>query len=107
MSYLEQIRSAIHEGRELTYTYRRLDRASGERTGVPYVVYRSKNGSLLVDIWKTSGAQTDPTATTPGWHSYLLEGIAVVKVGNKTPNPPKFKLNSPRKYEHIIYRPGR
>ena len=106
MSYLEQIRTAIHEGREITYTYRRLNRAIGERTGVPYVVYRAKSGSLLIDIWKTGGAPTDPSRQLPAWHSYMLEGIAVVRVGDKVPNPPKFSLYPPRKYEMVIYRPG-
>lgn len=79
-----ELRRAIQGRRKIVYTYDREDQAQGEREGEPHVLFFTKNGHLMVHIWKTGGVQTDETKPLPAWRQYRLERLSVVEVQEET-----------------------
>ena len=63
------------------------DHPSGEREGHPHIVFRTKNGHVMVHIWKTGGVQKNPDSKLPGWGSYHLSDIVLLRTdGDFTPD---------------------
>lgn len=80
MTTEQEICRAIREHRRIIYTYDRPDRAQGRREGNPHIVFYTKNGHLLVHMWKIGGVSTDPHAPLPDWRSYYLDNLTVVEI---------------------------
>ena len=88
---------AIREQRKIVYTYNKPNLVNGEREGDPHIVYVTKNGHWMVDIWKTGGLITDYTKEFPGWSYYHLSYINILRLGDNfichykfDPRAPKF-----------------
>ena len=99
MATEQEICEAIQSRKQIVYTCTGGHHAAGEREGNPHIVYNAKSGRTIVSIWKTGGVQTKPDGVLPGWRSYGLDDIQLLRCdGNFTPQP---DFNPERYYETL------
>lgn len=88
-----EICKAIQSQKQIVYTCIGEKHVAGDREGNPHILYQSKNGHVLVHIWKTGGVQTDPSGVLPGWRSYHLSDIQLSQVGDSFETEESFNIH--------------
>lgn len=96
MATEQEICTFIKNRQSIVYLYEKAGRAIGERTGAPHIIYRTtRSRSVIVEIWKTGGVQTNPGLEIPGGRSYSLANIVILRVnGNFQPQKTKLEGGS-------------
>ena len=74
---------AIQARQQIIYTCTGGDHVPGEREGNPHIIHRTKNGYVMIHIWKMGGVSTDSSAPLPDWRSYHLSDIKLLSVGDQ------------------------
>ena len=74
---------AIQARQQIIYTCTGDNHVPGEREGNPHIIYRTKNEHVMIHIWQTGGVSTDPGGPLPGWRSYHLSDIKLLRIGDQ------------------------
>jgi len=94
---------AIAERKPVEFDYSVPGAAPGKRIGHPHAVFSTSQGHIHVDIYKISGACTDPSDALPIWKEYRIEFISNMVLLEHEPFEiaPSFNMEA-NKYEKII-----
>ncbi|HLG36349.1 MAG TPA: hypothetical protein VI757_15835 [Bacteroidia bacterium] len=107
MDNLEILTKAIQLQKPISFEYNAPKHVVGKRYGNPYAVYIDVGtNNILMDIYRTSGAQTPPIKKPlPDWKRYLVDYLSEIKVleeENSFEIRHDYKPNSPRYAKSLV-----
>ena len=86
MATEQEICQVIQSRQQMVYTCQGENHVAGERYGNPHILFQTKNGHIMVHIWKIGGVRTDTTKELPDWRAYHLKDIVLLNCnGNFSP----------------------
>ena len=83
MTVESKLCQAIQARQQIIYTYTGSKCALGEREGNPHIICRTKNGHVMIHIWKTGGVSTNSSDPLPDWRFYHLSNIQLLRLGDQ------------------------